>query len=531
MAQVPYRANLSAASFPMTIAKAGRSVIIPAADQNFDHRVDPSGDTSVSKASAGIPQVMYMENVLPTNEGFKSVQNLLDVTTIPNAGVYISAVVKVVTKFGSVLQYVTIAFLSDNTAFSSIGSAFAGTWNAVTLPGAFVGPTDPVEISYAVVQGIAYVSIIPSSKLFTVTDVAGVVTLTDVTGTLTGVAGTTNIVAAYNYLISHDLNTVYWSSLTSPVDFVPSLISGAGQTQIGSNESTINFILPHPTGFFVYTRTNVISARFTGNRAYPWRFIPIADSGFVQRKTQVGWNQESQYHFAKLRGGSIVAINTDISTIIIPEVSEYIEKETNYDSFDDATNTFSTTIKNSDSSAVEFRLLLDKYLAISMIQPGGLGIPFKHIIIYDTVLKRLGKLVINHTYLNEEKDYFVLVNANTVGAPDNKVYKIDLQSHSASSAGFFSALVLGKFSIRRSNQICLEEFDVECAGTNVPTVLVIPSSDGKNFGAAVAPTLVGTVNTLSSYKTHVESLMLSLLFKGSFDLTTLDMTFALGGTP
>jgi hypothetical protein len=77
MAQIPYRANLSAAIFPMTLARSGRTVINPQADNNFDKRVDAQGN---DKASAGIPQVMYMENVLPTVEGFQSVGYVEDGT-------------------------------------------------------------------------------------------------------------------------------------------------------------------------------------------------------------------------------------------------------------------------------------------------------------------------------------------------------------------------------------------------------------------------------------------------------------------
>jgi hypothetical protein len=55
----------------MTLAKAGRSVIVPGTDQNFDRRIDPTG---ISNAKAvGIPQAIYMENVLPTPDGFQSV--------------------------------------------------------------------------------------------------------------------------------------------------------------------------------------------------------------------------------------------------------------------------------------------------------------------------------------------------------------------------------------------------------------------------------------------------------------------------
>jgi len=69
MGQVAYRANLSSATFPMTIADGGRTVIVPGPDQNFDRRVDPEG----SQRDAGIPQALYMENVMPTTNGYQSV--------------------------------------------------------------------------------------------------------------------------------------------------------------------------------------------------------------------------------------------------------------------------------------------------------------------------------------------------------------------------------------------------------------------------------------------------------------------------
>lgn len=71
MSQIDYRANLSAAIFPMTVAKSGKSVIVPGQDQNFDRRIDAPGDTQ--RGSVGIPQVIYCENVVPTPDGFQSV--------------------------------------------------------------------------------------------------------------------------------------------------------------------------------------------------------------------------------------------------------------------------------------------------------------------------------------------------------------------------------------------------------------------------------------------------------------------------
>lgn len=93
MAQIPYRANLSSAIFPMTIAKGGRTVINPQYDHNFDKRVDSPGDHS--KGSVGIPQALYMQNVLPTPDGFQSIKLITkDPITFPG-GSAITATTKI----------------------------------------------------------------------------------------------------------------------------------------------------------------------------------------------------------------------------------------------------------------------------------------------------------------------------------------------------------------------------------------------------------------------------------------------------
>jgi hypothetical protein len=70
MAQIEYRANLSSSDFPLTLARSGRTVINPQADQNYDKRVDKDGN---DKGSVGIPQAIYLENVIPNASGYQSV--------------------------------------------------------------------------------------------------------------------------------------------------------------------------------------------------------------------------------------------------------------------------------------------------------------------------------------------------------------------------------------------------------------------------------------------------------------------------
>lgn len=70
MAQIPFRANLSSALFPLLISKGGRSVIVSGPDQAADNRVESRGTGANSSI---IPQLLYGENILPTPEGFQTV--------------------------------------------------------------------------------------------------------------------------------------------------------------------------------------------------------------------------------------------------------------------------------------------------------------------------------------------------------------------------------------------------------------------------------------------------------------------------
>jgi hypothetical protein len=70
MAQIRYRANLSAKDFVYSSQQWGRSVVLKQYDQNFSRQIvsptDPDKDI-------GIPQIFYCHNVFPQAQGFQSV--------------------------------------------------------------------------------------------------------------------------------------------------------------------------------------------------------------------------------------------------------------------------------------------------------------------------------------------------------------------------------------------------------------------------------------------------------------------------
>jgi len=192
MAQISYRANLSSAIFPMTLARSGRSVIIPGPDQNFDRRVDPQGE----QKTAGIPQAIYMENVIPTADGYQSVgyrtaQTLPEIDMIPLEIKMPGSVVPEILLFSRTLGLVYRYNL--------------GIWNFVAFSGVYGGPpTSENSLSYAVVRGVVYIFNEATKSLYTY--VVG--TLTNVTATVLPVGFLPNIISiagSYNYIVALDI--------------------------------------------------------------------------------------------------------------------------------------------------------------------------------------------------------------------------------------------------------------------------------------------------------------------------------------
>lgn len=542
MAQIPYRANLSSATFPLVISKAGRSVVIGQADQNYDRRVDPVGDTVVSKASVGIPQAIFMQDVVPTIEGFQSISyRTANSNDPPLDGSQIVAIIKlsVATVFG-LKRLVRLVFYADATVRSAevLTEGFT-TWNAVTVPGSWINPITEDNMHWGNVQGTAYILRSDNGFLYRIIGI-GPITITDVTGTVTGAPGIVALCSSYNYTIRASLTRIYWSSLTNPVDFVASLVTGAGFVDPSGNETAIKFLLPHPTGFFIYTSNNIISARYTGNRAYPWRFIPIADSGRVEAKSHVAWNSESQVHFSKVTSGSLMQITPDRAEIIFPEISEYIEKETYYDSFNPTTNVFTRVAKVAGDLIFQCRLVQDKYLYISHITVSGLGTPFQHILIYDVTSKRIGKLVKNHIYVDEDDNNPVLIDFGTVTTPLNDIYYVEynINRQVIGTDVAKGVLLLGRFSYIRNRLICIEGIDIQsiqsdefiAAVDRQFTVLLMLSMDGVNFDTIYVPTVKAITKVLATYYAHSpETLSVCILLKGAFNVQSLSMLLTVGG--
>ena len=175
MAQIPYRANLSAAIFPMTIARAGRSVIVPGIDQNFNRSIDSPDD---SNRDAGIPQIIYGENIIPTADGYQSV-GYTDGGTIGPVAVGISWVPVKLNIPGSGVKNILILIGAGLTKSTKNGIQFyTDTLVSGVAPSGFGN-----FVSTATVRGICYLHV--GSRIYTVTWTGLGCNLTEVTATFT----------------------------------------------------------------------------------------------------------------------------------------------------------------------------------------------------------------------------------------------------------------------------------------------------------------------------------------------------------
>lgn len=544
MAQTSYRANLSSAVFPLCLSKAGRTVIVPGADQNYDRRVDPAGE----QKDAGIPQVIYLENVLPTPNGYQSVgfkPTFSGNATIPG-GATVRQTLEVTAPFSStsLLTYF-IVFYSDGTVQAR--SNLLG-WGAVVTPMGFTAPTANEKISWALVRGICYIA--RANKIYTFDGV----NLTDISGTITGltVGSIEWITGSFNYLIVAKADRVYWSSTTTATDFVPSLASGAGSEELGANGSWVSFLRPHPNGFAIYTSNNVIFANYTGNRSYPWKFREIADSGGYTSTYQVSSpSTNSPLQIGMTNSGQVQILSSDSAEIVTPELSDYFEKNTMYDVFDSNTNTFSQA-RAANLSQFQFRFetrisfIDDRYAFISYANTQATTVMavYQYAIVYDYLLKRFGRIKFDHTHIFEFPQNGEIIFFNALTGQLKKLYFdiLDQDLDNATVENRYQhngVLVLGKLQLQRSEFITLEEIAVESSQTAALAtdqvkqfeLLVLPSLKGKQFDPAVTPTHrtdESEVN-LEVYNCHITAKNVSLLIKGTFDLNTIQVELFSGG--
>jgi hypothetical protein len=502
MAQVTYRANLSAKAFPFLSQNWGRTVIVPQYDNTFSRQLASQED---SDKDVGIPQIYYCHNVMPHQQGFQSV----GYTTLVNGIVETFVQSGIIRDIGDNKTYVGVSSSGKLYVLNGGIWTYKGTYG---VPGAVV--------TFAYVSGTTYIYIANYGCLkydfFSQTFVAV---------TLTGLDPTKILGVTYSagYLVAWTNSTVAWSSTIDPTDFVPSLITGAGGGGVEGARGAINLCFAHTQGFIVYTTSNAVAALYSGNARYPFNFREIVASGGLDSSNQIAYDANSGNHYAYTTSGMQLVSTTQTQTIL-PELTDFIAGKL-FEDYDENTDTFSST-PLTVTMQKQVQMVSDRYLIVSY------GITsLTHALVYDLTDKRWGKLKIPHVQCFE----YQLPSAGVTEIPRQSIAFLQLDGtmkvvdFSVTSLGTNGVLCLGKYQFVRQRILQLDEIAIEDvpAGASF-TLYDLAALDGKN-GVKDYPALLESNGLFRRYGSRAEGLNHSLVLRGTFSLVSLVLTFNIHG--
>ena len=522
MSQVVIRGNLSSANFPLLAELSGRSIVVRQYDQNYTPPVSSKEDAD---KDIGIPELLYCENVLPTEHGYQSVGYS---SPVNSAGVTFADCVE--------SNGYTFACTSGAVNRKVFVLGLVGDW--VEISATVLLPTYMGKLHVAVLNGVIYLLVIGSTVgIYSYdpnTQALSVVTLTGIT------LGTTvlGMLACQGYLLIYTNKEVYWSSLVTPTDFTPSLATGAGGGAVQALKGDIITCVPHTTGFLIYSTENIIAVPYSGNNRYPFIFREIPSSaGLLTTYTTpaVASDPTTGNHYAVTKAG-LQLVSMQQSQGVFPDVSDFLANG-KINSFNQTTNTISISSTVSIST-VRLTTVADRYLFISYgTTTGSPYLDYENILIYDSVLKRWGKLVHNHKFVITSGFRALVDTRAQFGKNTFNLLTYSGQGYAAvTSTEDISGLtasgvaVIGKYQHVRSRLIQLQTVEVEnVKSTSTFSCSDLYTLDGKTFNVKDGTLLYSTQNLRKYGFGSVVGVNHSLLFKGAFNLVTIQLAFNIHG--
>lgn len=338
----------------------------------------------------------------------------------------------------------------------------------------------------------------------------------------TGLLGVT---ASNGYLLAYSTDTVAWSSVIDPLDFIPSLSTGAGSGSVEDAKGPIRRCVGLTSGFLVFTAKNCVASIFGQNIRYPFTFREVPNAGGISDLSLVTDEADSTAVYAFTTHG-LQQISTQKATLVLPELSDFLTGK-RFEDFDSGTLTFSTqNLLNPLKKRVEF--IAGRYLVISY------GIAsFTHAMIYDTALQRFGKLKYDHTSVFQ----YGFLDADDADTPKKQLALI--QSNGLVKTLEFASgiesedavVMLGKFQYVRQRLLQLDSVEVETVDpVGTFELYDFQTLDGKTI-SSFTPGIENTVgNGAKKFSFRCTAMNHSLLMKGTFRLNSLLLSFNVHGS-
>ena len=497
MAQFPHRVDLTDAEFPLLTQELGRTVMVS------------SFKESSTGEKVNTPQIAYMHNVMPTKRGLVSVGYEEVIPAAADHAITLFTDQRII--YGDAGSRIDLAYTSDGHYYALEPGDVA--WRHLTThPTLAAGDI----ITVGKVKGISYIHVQNTGtyKYDEVTHDLSIVVLTGIV-----IAGIIGIVGSSGYLLAYNDFSLAWSSTIDPLDFTPSAITGAGSGAVAGIEGVMRFIVPNSLGLLIYTSHNVVAATYTGNKQYPFKFRPVDNSKGALSLDHIAYESNSTEQYAYTTGG-LHRISSRVAVPVLPEVTDFLAGK-QLEDFDEVTSTFSVT-DLTVAMKKKLKLIASRYLLLTY------GITeFTHALVYDIALNRVGKLKLTHVDCFEHIGAQLEVSKESIAFLLN-TGAVQVVRFSVPYATRTGVLMLGKFQYRRNRHLVLHQVLTEnVAQTDAFSFIDRVALDGINYtdkvGTETSITNSRKFNLVSSGINHF------LLFVGKFNLSTLELLFALGG--
>lgn len=539
MAKYRFRGALAAAQFPLVSVLAGRTVNEGRMDLDVKAPQTVLGQPSPSQFNT--PQVLFAQDVVPTAEGMQSVGYFQKIRPLIGAIDFDQAI--------------TLRDEDENNFLFVPARGKNYIWNAATgdwmSTNPFVGWTGKL-VTRAYVNGRTFICY-EGQGIYEYDAATNTFALQVITGLAN--ADVRGIGSSSNYLIAFTDLEVCWSSLVDPLDFVPSVTTGAGRSIPQDVKARITAVLGISGGFIIYTAKNAVAAVYTNNSRAPFTFKEIANAGGIQTYEQVTSEQTSGAQYAWTTGG-LQKITVQSAEPVSAEVNDFIAGKM-WDEFDATTKLITTFYSDSYEFPVKLSFISSRFLIISYSTSDDTQL-YQWALYYDTILRRWGRLKIEHTdcfsypYPNVSGDVTYEMLANTtyddlsqttyadlatgvISDPPSKLTIAFLKTNGEvqlmsldydKTAEQFGVLIFGKFQLQRSNMLQLQTMDLEGVyqtGSDLPHLLTVTAVAElpDNKGQLVSPMVLQSRNGKNArYARRLTGLNINTIAEGTFALST-----------
>lgn len=499
MAQQYYPIDLTSGVFPMLSEQQTRTVI--------------GSEVGKAPSAEARPHLAYCHNALPSEKGYDAVAYIDEITKFPNLSSKVSATqIKLIYSTSREKKYLAWDSRGSVYVINAEGTAWIKLANV---------PIKVLEeLTFGTVNGVTYI----------LYPLRGMYVYDSETYTLNGAVTTgidlltiQGITASSGYLIVHTDTAIAWSSLLDPLDFTPSDITGAGGGSVAGISGSISFCVANTSGFLIYSEGNVISASYTGNSVYPFKFREVDNSKGGIYIDQVASSANSTVQYVHSKAG-LQGLTSQKASDLYPEATDFLAGRS-FEDYDEVTKELVLTelgLEETMKKALAY--VAARYLVISYGLPGDY---FTHALVIDTTLQRVGKLKIDHVDVIEYVAGQSEISKESIGllGVDGNLKVVNF----AVSSDAKGVVILGKLQSSHSRLFTLLGVELENVRTgHICDVYTKASLDGKN-----STNVIGTpkyiANNLTETVFRHTAKDHSLVIEGAFNLVTVLVRYTING--